>query len=412
MRILYLHLFPLWGNGSGVFLREVSTRLARRHEVAIIAPDKRTLRNVKHYVVAPSQNGVFVGNPELPGAKPFAKMTGKELGEIYTTYLQTVIKAVDNFKPDVIHVFHTAFLPSVARLIKAMFGTRYIITTHGSDLSYLEKDKRFVGPLKEASQQARFITANSDFTKTWYLQMFGESLLNKTSVVVGGVNLDHYKRDTKQIDLINEKYNLKGKKVVLFTGRLTINKGAIHLVRAAKSIKGTILIIGDGPEKKTILDEIKKKDIKNVVMVGYVNSHKAIYHAFYERADVYVAPSTWEEPLGLTILEAMAAKTPVVSTEKGGIVSIITDKVNGFFVPPRNSTAIAEKVNMLLDHDDLRERVGEAAYKTVVEKFTWDKIARRFEKLYADMELKPKTQDTLPIKSFFKWLFHFKKKPS
>lgn len=410
MRILYLHLFPLWGNGSGVFLREVSTRLAKNHEVAVLAPDKRQLPGIKRYIVSSAQNGVFVGNPELPGAKQFIKMTGRELGEIYTTYLQATVRAVDDFKPDVIHVFHTAFLPSIARFIRAVYSTRYIITTHGSDLSYLEKDKRFMGMMKEASQIARFITANSDFTKNWYLQLFGESLVNKTSVIVGGVNLGHYKRDPKQIDLINEKYKLADKKVVLFTGRLTVNKGAIHLVRAAKNINGTILIVGDGPERNAIEEEIKKKNIENVIMVGYINSHKAIYHAFYERADVYVAPSTWEEPLGLTILEAMAAKTPVVSTEKGGIISIITDRVNGFFVPPRNGTAIAEKVNMLLAHDDVRQRVGDAAYKTVVEKFTWEKIAKRFEKLYEDMEPKPKQPEAQPITSFFKWLFHVNKK--
>lgn len=410
MKILYLHLFPLWGNGSGVFLREVSTRLVDRHQIAILAPDKRTLPGVKRYIVMPSQNGVFVGNPELPGAKPFAKMTGRELGEIYTTYLQATVRAVDDFKPDIIHVFHTAFLPSVARLVKSMFGTRYIITTHGSDLSYLEKDKRFVGLMKEASQQARFITANSDFTKNWYLQLFGESLQNKTSVVVGGVNLTHFKRDAQQIETINKKYNLHNKKVVLFTGRLTINKGAIHLVRAAKSIHGTILIVGDGPERKAIEEEIKLRNIKNVILTGYINSHQAIYHAFYERADVYVAPSTWEEPLGLTILEAMAARTPVVATEKGGIVSIIVDKVNGFFVPSRNGTAIAQKVNMLLEDDELRGKISEAAYKTVVEKFTWEKIAKRFEKMYEELEVKPKPPEILPIKSFFRWLFHLRKK--
>jgi len=396
-------MFPLWGNGSGVFLRELAAKLQNHHEIAIVAPEKRMLAGVKQYKVNAPQDGVFVGHPELPGAKRFADMSGRELGEIYTTYLWTAVRAVYDFKPDVIHVFHTAFLPSIALILKSLFGTRYIITTHGSDLNYLEKDKRFLKPLKEASKQARFITANSDFTKNWYLRMCGEDLRQKTTVIYGGVNLAPYKRDPQKIEIINKKYNLSDKKVVLFTGRLTRHKGVIHLVRAAKNIKGTVLIVGDGPEKQAIQAEIKERNLTNVILAGYINSSDPLYHAYYERADVYVAPSTWEEPLGLTIIEAMAGHTPVVASRKGGIVSIITNNVNGFLVPPRNSAVIAAQVNILLENDKLRERIATVAYNTIIEKFSWDKIARRFEKLYEETAGKRIKPTTTPFNSFFNW---------
>ncbi len=406
MKVLFLHMFPLFGNGSGVFLRELSNKLKDGHEIAIVAPDDHKLPGITHYKVNPPQNGVFVGNPELPGAKPFSEMSGQELGDIYSSYLWAAIHAASDFKPDVIHVFHTAFLPGVARTLKSIFGIPYIITTHGSDLHYMEKDRRFVGLVKDANQHARMITANSSFTKQWYLRMFGQSLRPKSTVVVGGVNLDHYKKDPNHIALINKLYNFTDdQKVVLFTGRLTKQKGVIHLVRAAKQIKGTVLIVGDGPERETIKQEIEKKKITNVILAGYINSNKnELYHAYYERADVYVAPSTWDEPLGLTILEAMAARTPVVATKKGGIVSIINDKVNGYLVRVRSSEEIAEKVNTLLENDKLRAKIGEKAYKTIVEKFSWDSIARRFEKVYNEAAGKSKQTD-LPIESFFKQVF-------
>ena len=384
MRIMFLYMFPMWGNGSGAFLRELVEVLVKRgHDIAIVSPDKRKLPGVTHYLVTPPQIGVFVGHPELPNEKKFEDMNGKELGEIYTSYLKTSINAVADFNPEIIHVFHTAFLPGIARTLKILFGVKFIITTHGSDLSYLVKDRRFMGLINDANQVARFITANSEFTKQWYLKMFGQYLKRKSTVIFGGVNIENYKKDPKEIEYINKKYNLNDKKVVLFTGRLTKNKGVIYLVRAASSIKGTVLILGDGPERKTIEDEIKKLKLKNVLMLGYIkNDNQRLFHAFYERADVYVCPSVWSEPLGLTILEAMAAHCPVVATKKGGVVSIIRDNISGLFIRARNSKEIVEKVNLLLDDDDLRRKLGEEAYKTIINKFTWEKIATRFEDIY------------------------------
>jgi glycosyltransferase involved in cell wall biosynthesis len=408
MKILYLFNFPLYGNGSASFLRELSAQLKDKHEIAIMAPDSRKLPGIKHYVVKPPQDGVFVGHPELPGAKKFKEMDGRELGEIYTTYLWSTIQAVNDFKPDVIHAFHTTYLPSIARLIKSFFGTKYIITTHGSDLEYFEQDKRFVGLMKDANKQARFITACSDFTKKWYVRMYGEALKRKTSTIVGGVNLDHYKKDPEQIAKINNLYNLHDKKVVLFTGRLTKHKGVAYLIKAAKDIKGTVLIIGDGPERANLEEEIKKNKLTNVIMTGYIPNKEPIYHAFYERADVYVAPSTWDEPLGLTIIEAMAAHTPVVATKKGGILSIISDRVNGYLVPSRNASAIAKEVNMLLENDKLRAKIGALAYQTVSEKFSWRKIALKFEKQYEELVGKNWKREILPIERFFKWVFAMK----
>ena len=384
MRILFLYMFPLWGNGSGSYLRALSNELVKRgHDIAIVAPDKRKLTGIKHYVVNPPQMGVFSGHPELPEAKKFEDMSGKELGEIYISYLGTTIQAVSDFDPEIIHVFHTAFLPGIARVIKILFGIKFIITTHGSDLSYLTKDRRFLGLINDANKVARFITANSDFTKKWYLDMFGDYLRRKSTIIMGGVDIEDYKRDPKEIETINNKYSLNGKKVVLFTGRLTKHKGAIYLVKAAPFINGTVIIAGDGPERKTIEEKIKKEKIKNVIMAGYIpTGGKRLFHAFYERADVFICPSTWNEPLGLTILEAMAAHTPVLATEKGGVVSIIQDKVNGFFIKPRNSKQIAEIVNMLFADDKLRKKVADSAYNTVVQHFTWVKIAGEFENIY------------------------------
>lgn len=410
MRILFLYMFPLWGNGSGSFLRELTLELAKRgHSIAIIAPDKRKLPGITHYEIPSQYTGVFVGHPELPKAKRFEDMSGKELGEIYTGYLKTTIGAVADFDPEIIHVFHTAFLPGIARAIKVLFGIKFIITTHGSDLNYLIRDRRFIGLINDANKVARFITANSGFTRKWYIDIFGHSLEQKSTVIMGGVKLEDYRDDPEEIELINNQYNLKEKKVVLFTGRLTKNKGVIYLIRAAEFINGTVVIVGDGPEKKNLEEEIKKRKLTNVIMVGYINpGDQRLFHAFYERADAYVSPSIWQEPLGLTIIEAMAAHTPVVATKKGGILSIIKDKQNGFLIRAKNSKEIAGTVNMLLADDKLRAKIGDEGYGTVLENFTWEKIASQFEKIYK--QFKYSTSEYLArVKGTNPELFNFMK---
>lgn len=406
MRILFLYMFPLWGNGSGSYFRALSAQLTKQgHRIAIIAPETRTVDQVKIYPIQPPQNGVFVGHPEMPQAKKFGDMDAKELGEIYASYLKTTLEVVSDFKPEVIHVFHTVFLPEIARVLKALYGIKYIITTHGSDLSYLVKDRRFIPLIADANRAAKYIHANSDFTKEWYMQMFGRDIKRKMVMLMGGVDINNFKRDPAQIEKINTTYNLTGKKVVLFTGRLTIHKGVIYLVKAAATIKGTVVIVGDGPERPAIEEEIKDRKLTNVVLVGYVNNTDPIFHAFYERADVYVSPSIWDEPLGLTILEAMGSRTAVVATRKGGVVDIISEEVNGYMIRARNSKEIATTVNMLLEDDVLREKIADQAHKTVLEKFTWQRIAQRFEKLYEDCRTKEKIKDAGPLDDLVKKIF-------
>ncbi len=384
MRIMFLHMFPLWGNGSGAWLRALVIELVKKgHDIAIVAPETRRLAGVKHYIVKPLQMGVFVGNPELPGAKKYEDMSGVDLGKIYTAYVDAILPAVKEFQPEILHAFHTAYLPPVARLVKVLYGIRFLITTHGSDLHYLARDRRLIGVIKDAIRVSAMVTANSTFTRKWFLKMFGLEWSNKIRTIPGGVFMDEYKGSDEIRDKINKKYGLAGKKVVLFTGRLTVHKGVEYLIKAAKQINGEVLILGDGPERPFLEKKIKEFKLTNTRILGYMSPKDQVsFKEFYSRADVYVAPSTWSEPLGLVILEAMAAKTPVISTRAGGVTSLIKDGYNGYLVRPRNAQSIVDKVNYLLEHDELRAKMAERAHAIVAQKFTWEHLAGRFERIY------------------------------
>lgn len=377
-------MFPLWGNGSGAWLRALTQELVRKgDDVAILSPEKRKLKGIKQYLVDPPQMGVFVGNPELSGVKKYEEMSGIELGEIYVSYIKATLRAVNEFQPEIVHAFHTVFLPPVARLIKILYGIRFIITTHGSDLHYLSRDRRFIGLVKDAVRVSALVTANSNFTRRWFLDMFGHEWSRKLRTIPGGVYIEEYQGNNEVKERIDTKYNLKGKKVVLFTGRLTVHKGVDYLIKAAREIKGEVLILGDGPERKYLEKLIQEYQLTNTRILGYMNPKEQVhFKEFYARADVYVAPSTWNEPLGLVILEAMAARTPVIVTRTGGVTSLVKDGYNGYLVKAHNSSQIAQKVNYLLRNDELRHKMGERAHSVVKERYTWKLIAKQFERIY------------------------------
>ena len=384
MKVLYLYMFPLWGNGSGNWLRRLVYRLTENYpdsfEAMVVAPERRKLRGIKTRVLHPPMMGVFVGNPELPNEKKYSKMSNLDHIKIFNYYMLKTAKVIEKFKPNLIHVFHTAFLPPVARSLANLYKIPFIITTHGSDLYYFKEDPRWKANVRDASVRAKYITANSNFTREWYMDMFGHDLSKKMKTVPAGVG---YKTDfNKDLSWIDNKLHFKHEKMVLFTGRLTQHKGVEYLIKAARQIKAEVVIAGDGPEKKYLESLIQKYKLTNVHMVGYFSSKLDTINDFYLRANVYVAPSVWNEPLGLVILEAMSHKTPVVVSRKGGVTTIVKDGVNGFLIRPRSPALIAEKVNLLLNDDKLRLKMGEKAYKMVMEKFNWKKIAAKFYRLY------------------------------
>lgn len=381
LKILYLYQFPLWGNGSGSYLRHLAKNLSKHHEVAILAPDRRRVNdNVKQYIVSPNFIPVFVGHPELQDSKKYRELSAKEIENFYHSFLDAAIRAVEDFKPDIIHAQHISIMSWVANFIYSIYNINFGIATHGSDLHNLDMDFRYFRLCKDAVDNAKFINAISYDTRDWFLKKFGKEYKYKSRVISGGVDVEFFKEGV-DVSEIEKKYNLYGKRVVLFVGRLTPQKGIEYLIKAADKILGDIYIIGDGPERENL--EKLSRNYPNVHILGYIGRTKFNeLRQFYQRADVFVAPSIWDEPLGIVILEAMISRTPVVVTRKGGIPLAVKQGFNGFFVRPRSTREIAMAVNTLLENDELRRKMGENARKIVFKKFSWQKIANKFFRLY------------------------------
>jgi glycosyltransferase involved in cell wall biosynthesis len=380
--------FPLWGSGSGTYARYLASEVGQHLKVGMVAPDKRPVPNITLFPLKMPFRIAFTGHPEWPDCKLYTQLENHELIWAYKDYLDSVVYAVEQFQPNIIHVHHAFPISWVARVIKSIYGIPYIITVHGSELPTVQKDKRYHPLTADVLRHARRVVPNSFWTKEWLYRIFGSEYRNQVRVIPGGVDINKFNPDLSTID-VQRKYNLKNKRVVLFTGKLTTYKGVEYLVKAAKKIKGDILIMGDGPEKPRLDNMVKENNLTNVRFGGHLGTSSDL-NKLYKLASVFVAPSVWDEPLGLVILEAMSSKTPVVVTKKGGIPLAVKDGVNGYFVRSRNATDIADKVNLLLSNEEKRQKMGENARRIVEEKFSWEIIARRFMTMYEKNAYFPK----------------------
>lgn len=380
LRILHFLTFPLYGSGSGTYARYLARYLTKSAEVAILTPDTRKLDGVKIYPLHLPLKVAFTGHPEWKNCKLFKEISNQELLRIYKTYLNESTKVIEDFKPDIIHVHHAYPFSWAARFIKSTYLIPYIITIHGSELPTAQKDKRYIALTMDALRKARVIIPNSYWTKEWALNVFGEEYRKRIKVIPGGVDINKFKKvNTSGFD---KKYATKRKKIVLFSGKLTPYKGVKYLIKAAKKIDAEIFIAGHGPERKQLEKLAKERNASNVRFLGHLENNTSELIELYSRADVFVAPSVWDEPLGLVVLEAMACKTPVVVTRKGGIPLAVKERKNGLFIRPHSGTDIVEKVNYLLENDEKREKMGKKAREIVEKRFSWEKIAYRFLNIY------------------------------
>ena len=184
---------------------------------------------------------------------------------------------------------------------------------------------------------------------------------------------------------------LKGKRVILFLGRLNPTKGLDILARAfsaiARRFPNTVLLIV-GPDEEggqRIMESILRSEgiLDKAVFTGMLTGHDKL--AALSRADLFILPS-YSEGFSVAILEAMAARLPVVITEACNFPEVAEHDA-GFVVSAENSP-VADAIATLLSNPDLRARMGERGRKLVSERYTWQTTAATLASLYRDLVAK------------------------
>jgi len=212
------------------------------------------------------------------------------------------------------------------------------------------------------------------------------TFLNKCKVIPLGIDLKKWGLVSKEKKKeLKDRLGIGNDKVVLFVGRLTYYKGLDYLIEAMQKINATLIIIGGGELKEHLKEETAKFGVKNKIhFAGQVPENELPTH--YSIADVFVLPSiNGGEAFGLVQLEAMAFGVPVVNTNlPTGVTFVSPHNETGLTVPPRNSIALANAINTILEDDALRQRFSENARRRV-KLFSLDRMLSETYKVYVDV---------------------------
>jgi len=178
---------------------------------------------------------------------------------------------------------------------------------------------------------------------------------------------------------------------VLFVGRLVERKGVRYLIEAVQRLaphrRARLVIIGDGPERERLAEQVRRGGLEGRVELRGRVSDRELRQA-YADASVLVLPAIVDtrgdtEGLGVVLLEAMSYRVPVVASDLGGITDIVTGEENGLLVPPADAAALAAALERLAADAALAGRLGNAGYRVVQERFSWPAILAQWETCYA-----------------------------
>jgi glycosyltransferase involved in cell wall biosynthesis len=208
---------------------------------------------------------------------------------------------------------------------------------------------------------------------------------DKLVMVPNGVNYEVYsKYRTEDLSQFRSKFALPEEKIVLFVGRLVYEKGVHVLVNAAPKVLGKVnakfIIVGNGYMKDQLSGLAKGMGLTHKVMfTGFIEDETL--RRLQTCADVSVVPSLFE-PFGIVAVEAMAAKSPVVVSDTGGLSEIVEHDVNGVKVYVSNPDSLAWGITKVLTDNSYANWLRTNAYKKIQEKYDWNKIAEQTKTIY------------------------------
>ncbi len=234
----------------------------------------------------------------------------------------------------------------------------------------------FIGMQKRVARRLPKLITVSDFSKN---HIASEYKIDKKKFVVvpNGINLDLFhplediKRDPDTLICTNSADTpLKGLYYLL---------RAVHIISQKRKIK--LKVVGTPKENGRIERLIKKLDLsKTVIFTGRLSHEEFVYE--YAKSAIAVVPSLYEG-FGLPVGEAMATKTPVISTSGGALPEVAGDA--SLIVPAGDADSLAKAISALLDNPEKRKELGEAGYKRVHSQFTWKQAALKTAEAYQEV---------------------------
>ena len=208
---------------------------------------------------------------------------------------------------------------------------------------------------------------------------------DKLVMVPNGVNAEVYNRNGKKdLGEFRKTFAAPEEKLVLYVGRLVYEKGIHVLVNAMPKIlskaNAKLVIVGNGYMKEQLSNLASRMGVSHKVMfTGFVDDDTL--RKLQMCADVSVVPSLFE-PFGIVALEAMAAGSPIVVSDTGGLSEIVEHDVSGVKVYANDQDSLAWGISKVLTDEGYANWLRTNARKRVQEKYDWDRIAQQTRNIY------------------------------
>jgi len=394
---------PYVYGGAGVHVDYLSRELAKLMEIEVRAFGDQKSKS---------------GNLQVTG---FGLDTGgftcpKQLQSVFGAVRRCTDFNTTAIDADVVHC-HTWYTHLGGILAKLNYGIPLVITVHSLEPLRPWKREQLGGGYefsrwveKTAIEMADAVIAVSRETKTDILRLFDVSE-ERVRIIHNGIDLDEYKPVKTTAALI--RYGIDPEiPFVLFVGRITRQKGIVHLVNAIQYMAPGFQVVlcagapdtpGIAAEMKTAVEAAKQSRDGVIWIEEMVN--KATVYELYSHAAVFCCPSIYE-PFGIINLEAMACETAVVASAVGGIKEVVEHGRTGLLVPLEQmegssfeatnpdqfSRDLAAAINQLMADPARREAFGKAGRKRAVEMFSWTAIAKRVKELYEELQPRMDTE--------------------
>jgi starch synthase len=348
----------------------------------------------------------------VEGVQPPVELKGQDSRhtKLFATLLQDLAMSAKLSGIDIVHC-HTWYTHFAGCLVKHLQSVPLVLTTHSLEPHRPWKVEQLGTAYhvstwieRTAYQNADGVVAVSRAMKRDVHELYGVAP-DRIRVIHNGIDLQQY-LPTFNRDTLRE-YDIDPQvPYVLFVGRITRQKGIIHLVNAIRWFHPgaqVVLCAGApdtpeiGAEMDAAVDRARAESSHRIVWIREMLPKDKVI-TLYTHAAIFVCPSVYE-PFGIINLEAMACETPVVASAVGGIPEVVEHGETGLLVPPETISAteveprhpqqfsrdLAAAVNVLLDDPELRAAMARKARARVEREFSWTSIAGQTASFYEDV---------------------------
>lgn len=347
-------------------------------------------------------------NLRVKGYGPWSEAkqnTDPRFGGAMDAMYRSLAMAKDNLDASIVHC-HTWYVQFGGFLAKKLWGIPFVLTVHSLEPLRPWKVEQLGNAYHLSSwienngiTQADAVIAVSQETRNDVLRLFPVDP-DKVKVLHNGIDLNQY-RHNPQVDALVKHGVDPDRPYVLFVGRITRQKGIIHLVNAIPYIDPSIQVVlcAGAPDTPEIAKEMAARvaevsaDRPGVIWIQEMLPKDQVIQ-YYSNATVFCCPSVYE-PFGIINLEAMACETAVVASAVGGIPEVVVPGETGLLVdlelkpgtfdpvdPARFSRELAEGINRVALDAALREKFERNGRRRVEDHFSWTAVAHRTLDLY------------------------------